>query len=137
MCQTTNQMLWFIQHSHWNIAMCGTAFSNPEFHIGFELWRWLCKKLVTIRSPEKTGAKIHGESFALTIRQFFRNAKINQLQVALRIQHHLGAQNPKLWKFGASNGKKRAQLQPRHVFRLQISVPWVLLLHQLLADFGA
>lgn len=45
-------------------------------------------------SEKNTGqnlAKIHGESFAFTIRQFFRNAKINQLQVALSIQHHLGA----------------------------------------------
>ena len=47
--------------------------------------------------PRGTGlsAKIHGESFAFTIRQFFRNAKINQLQVALRIQHHLGAKKDK------------------------------------------
>ena len=37
----------------------------------------------------KLAAKRHGESLALTIWQFFRNAKINQLQVALCIQHHL------------------------------------------------
>ncbi len=34
-------------------------------------------------------AKIHCECFGFTIWQLFSDAKINQLQIALRIQHHL------------------------------------------------
>ena len=75
------------KHSFWLILR--------YFKVTSILFRYLLLRSLLVRKDYTSytknilEAKIHCECFGFTIWQLFSNAKINQLQIALRIQHHL------------------------------------------------
>ena len=74
------------KHSFWLISKLLLLVYFSEIYIS-EALRW--ENMIHLTQKNILEAKIHCECFGFTIWQLFSNAKINQLQIALRIQHHL------------------------------------------------